>query len=186
MAKTTLQSRIGKLPVDIPKGVDVKVAGNTVTVKGPKGTLSQDFKDLVTVALEDGQVKVAINGEHRDGPAFQGLYRSLINNMVVGVSEGFEKKLTIEGVGYRAALQGKDLKLQLGYSHDVVFAAPAGIEIEVDKTGRALVVRGADKQVVGQTAARIRKVRPVEPYKGKGVRYEGEQITLKAGKAGKK
>ncbi len=185
MAQQNLQSRIGKVPVTIPKGVTVSVTGDTVSVKGPKGTLTQTFRtEAVTVKVEDDKVVVQPLGV--SARAFQGLYRSLIGNMVQGVSAGFERKLTIEGVGYRAALQGKDVKFQLGYSHDVVFNTPVGIEVEVDKTGRALVIRGADKQVVGQTAAKMRALRPVEPYKGKGVRYEGERVTLKQGKSGKK
>lgn len=185
MDKQSAQSRIGKLPVPIPKGVEVTVANNEVKVKGPKGTLTQTYLDKVTIKIEDGNVIVATGGGDRKNKAFQGLYRSLVANMVKGVTDGFTKRLTIEGVGYRCAKQGNDVKFNLGYSHDVVFITPQGIEIDVEPSGRAVLIKGSDRQVVGQVAANIRALRAVEPYKGKGVRYEGERVVLKEGKAGK-
>jgi len=179
-------SRIGKLPVPIPQGVTVNINKNNVVVKGPKGELSRDFPPELDLKEEDGQVIVTRNSDHRLHRSKHGLTRALLNNMVVGVSNGFVRKLQIEGVGYRAALEGKSLVLNVGYSHPVVIEPPEGISFEVtDRNGRELVVNGADKEVVGEIAARIRRVRPPEPYKGKGIRYEGEYVRRKAGKAGK-
>ena len=175
-------SRIGKEPVTIPSGVDVSLSGDTITVKGPKGTLTQAGNDRVNVAVEDGQVVVTRPDDERDARALHGLYRSLISNMVTGVTDGYSKTLDIVGVGYRAAMQGKGLKLQLGFSHDVIIDAVDGIEFTVPSQNQ-IIVSGANKQQVGQVAANIRKLRPPEPYKGKGVKYADETILRKAGKA---
>ena len=179
-------SRIGKLPVPVPQGVTVDIKKNSVTVKGPKGELSRDFPPEISLKQEDGQVVATRNSDHRIHRAKHGLTRALLNNMVVGVSDGFTRNLQIEGVGYRAVIEGSNLILNVGYSHPVVIEPPAGISFEVtDRNGRRLVVSGIDKEVVGEIAARIRRVRPPEPYKGKGIRYEGELVRRKAGKAGK-
>lgn len=178
-------SRIGKLPVTVPSGVTVNINKNLVTVKGPKGELSRDLPPEINLQQEDGLVTVTRNSDHRTHRAKHGLTRALINNMVTGVSNGFRRQLYIEGVGYRAAVEGKNLVLNLGYSHPIVFEPPAGISFEVDKTGRDLTIVGIDKELVGEIAARIRRTRPPEPYKGKGVRYADEKIRRKAGKAGK-
>ncbi len=179
-------SRIGKLPIPVPQGVTVTINKNNVVVKGPKGELSKDFPPEINLAQEDGQINITRNSDHRTHRAKHGLTRALLSNMVVGVSEGFKRQLQIEGVGYRAAMEGKNLVLNVGYSHPVVIEPPAGITFEVtDKGGRALVVSGSDKEVVGEMSARIRRVRPPEPYKGKGIRYQGEHVRRKAGKAGK-
>jgi large subunit ribosomal protein L6 len=174
-------SRIGKKPIEIPEGVSVDVKPGAVVVKGPKGELSQDIVREMKVSLDDGIVTVerpTDRGEHR---ALHGLTRSLIANMVEGVTSGYERRLEIQGVGYRAQLKGKALEMSLGYSHPVTVQAPDGIEFEVPQPTE-VVVRGIDKQLVGEMAARIRKSRPPEPYKGKGVRYAGEQVTRKVGK----
>jgi large subunit ribosomal protein L6 len=174
-------SRIGKKPIEIPDGVDVQLAPGHVTVKGPKGELDQDVSAEMKLELTDGTLTVerpTDRGEHR---ALHGLTRSLIANMVQGVTEGYEKRLEIQGVGYRAQLRGQALELSLGFSHPVSVEAPRGIEFEVPQPTE-IVVRGIDKQQVGQIAADIRKRRPPEPYKGKGVRYSGEQVTRKVGK----
>jgi large subunit ribosomal protein L6 len=174
-------SRIGRQPIELPEGVSVDVKPGSVTVKGPKGELSQVVSPEMKVSIEDGSVKVerpTDRGEHR---ALHGLTRSLIANMVEGVTEGYERRLEIQGVGYRAQLKGKALEMSLGYSHAVSVAAPEGIEFEVPQPTE-VVVRGIDKQLVGETAARIRKTRPPEPYKGKGVRYAGEHVSRKVGK----
>jgi large subunit ribosomal protein L6 len=178
-------SRIGRLPVDVPNGVTIEINKNSVKVKGPKGQLSRDFPPEIDLKQENGQIIVTRNSDHRTHRAKHGLTRALLNNMVVGVSEGFKRDLHIEGVGYRANLQGKSLVLNVGYSHPVVFDPPEGITFEVDKSGRELAVIGYDKEMVGEIAARIRRVRPPEPYKGKGIQYVGERIRRKAGKAGK-
>ena len=170
--------------MEIPEGVTVDVGAGRVSVNGPKGELSQDVNPDMQVEVEDGTLTVSRptdRGQHR---ALHGLTRSLIANMVEGVTKGFEKRLEIQGVGYRAALSGKDLDLQLGFSHPVKFPAPEGIEFEVPAPNR-ISVRGIDKQLVGETAARIRRIRKPEPYKGKGIRYEGEYVRKKAGKAAK-
>ena len=177
-------SRIGKHPIPVPAGVEVSIEGNHIHVKGPKGELDYDFNTLMTVVLEDGQIVVTRPDDSRQAKSFHGLTRTLIANMVEGVSNGFQKKLELVGVGYRAALKGSNLEMQLGYSHPVIVEPPAGITFEVpDQTH--IVVNGADKQQVGETAAVIRKWRKPEPYKGKGIRYAGERILRKAGKAGK-
>lgn len=178
-------SRIGRLPIPIPQGVDVRIDGLTVTVKGPKGELAQTFPEGVTIAVEDGNIVVRRVSDNRRHKAFHGLTRALLANMVEGVTKGFEKKLEIEGVGYRAELQGQELVLWVGFSHPVRIQPLPGITFKVDKGGREITVQGIDKQVVGEMAARIRRVRPPEPYKGKGIRYAGEVIRRKAGKAGK-
>ncbi|MEK6277441.1 MAG: 50S ribosomal protein L6 [Actinomycetota bacterium] len=174
-------SRIGKKPIEVPDGVDVEVKPGRVSVKGPKGELEQDISPEIKVELDNGTVSVARptdRGEHR---ALHGLTRSLIANMVEGVTEGFEKRLEIQGVGYRAHLKGQALELALGFSHPVSIPAPDGIEFEVPQPTE-IVVQGIDKQLVGQVAADIRKRRPPEPYKGKGVRYAGEHVARKVGK----
>jgi large subunit ribosomal protein L6 len=177
-------SRIGKMPIVIPKGVDVKIEdGNKVTVKGPKGTLTQKFSTDMTIKIEDGQVIVERPSDLKRHKAFHGLTRSLVNNMVVGVSEGFKKELEINGVGYRAALQGKTLVLSLGYSHPVEMVPPEGITVEVPAQNR-ITVSGFDKQAVGEFAAEIRAKRKPEPYLGKGVKYADERIRRKEGKTG--
>jgi large subunit ribosomal protein L6 len=180
-----MMSRIGRMPITIPQGVTVDVQKNTVRVKGPKGELSRTFDPDIQIALEDGIILVQRPTDHRRHRALHGLTRSLLNNMVVGVSEGFSRRLEIQGVGYRAELQGNNLVLNVGYSHPVVIEPPDGISFEVEKGYRGISVLGIDKEVVGEMAARIRRVRPPEPYKGKGIRYQGEYVRRKAGKAGK-
>jgi large subunit ribosomal protein L6 len=181
-------SRIGKKPIDIPAKVEIKQSGLSVSVKGPKGQLEMDHHPDMSVKVEDNQIIVERPTDMRHHRSLHGLTRSLISNMVEGVSEGFVRTLEIEGVGYQAELQGKNLNMKLGFSHPVVVEPPEGIEFEVPKEdrGRVIHIRGIDKQVVGQIAANIRELRPPEPYKGKGVRYRGERIIRKAGKAGKK
>jgi large subunit ribosomal protein L6 len=175
-------SRIGKQPIAIPGGVEVTISNNDVRVKGPKGELSQLLPSLVTVRQEGDQVVVERVDDTRQARSFHGLSRTLVSNMVTGVSEGFSKNLEIVGVGYRAALKGSDLELQLGYSHPVSVKAPEGISFEVPQPTQ-IKVSGIDKQKVGQIAADIRKWRKPEPYKGKGIRYEGEHVRRKLGKA---
>lgn len=177
-------SRIGKMPVKIPAGVQVSVNGSTVAVKGPKGELKQTFDPAMEITVDKNLVHVKAP-ENKLYDAKHGLTRSLINNMVLGVTEGYKKNLEIEGVGYRAELQGKNLVLSLGFSHLVTVEPPAGVTFVVDKSQRLFSVEGADKQTVGQVAAKIRSMRPPEPYKGKGIHYLGEKIRRKAGKAGK-
>jgi large subunit ribosomal protein L6 len=177
-------SRIGKMPVSLPAGVEVAVSGQNVSVKGPKGTLEREFHERVEIVVEDGQAVVTRADETRQSKALHGLSRALLANMVTGVSDGYRKELEIIGVGYRAALKGSDLEMQLGFSHSVPFAAPAGISFEVPEQTK-IVISGIDKEQVGQVAANIRKIRPPEPYKGKGIRYSGEQVRRKAGKAGR-
>ncbi len=177
-------SRIGKQPVAIPDGVTVDVVDGLVTVKGPGGELSQRVNRDMRITVQDAEVRVERPSDEREHRALHGLTRSLIANMVEGVTKGYEKRLEIQGVGYRAALKGADLELQVGYSHPVTMAAPAGIEFEVPAPNR-IVVKGIDKQLVGEVAANVRKVRKPEPYKGKGIRYEGEYVRKKAGKAAK-
>jgi large subunit ribosomal protein L6 len=178
-------SRIGKKPIPIPNKVQVTLDGSAVTVKGPKGELSHKFPTDISIAQEGDQVIVTRPTDQQHHRALHGMTRALINNMVVGVSEGFERVLTIEGVGYRAEMDGKTLVLYLGYSHTIPVEPPPDVEFVVEERGRVIRIRGIDKQVVGELAANIRKMRPPEPYKGKGVRYEGEIIRRKAGKAGK-
>ncbi|MEX2323411.1 MAG: 50S ribosomal protein L6 [Acidimicrobiia bacterium] len=176
-------SRIGKSPVQLPSGVTVEISGSEVTVKGPKGTLTRRFHDKVAFSQEDGVVTVTRVDEERESKALHGLSRALLANMVVGVSEGYRRELQTVGVGYRAALKGKDLELQVGFSHPVEVAAPDGIDFEVPEPTQ-IVITGIDKERVGQIAADIRSIRPPEPYKGKGIRYANEQIRRKAGKSG--
>jgi large subunit ribosomal protein L6 len=178
-------SRIGKLPVTVPSGVDVSIDGRTVTVKGPKGTLSHTVIEPITVERgDDGAILVKRPDDERRNRAFHGLTRSLVNNLIVGVTSGYEKKLEIVGVGYRVALKGANLEFALGFSHPVVVEPPEGITFAVETPTR-FSVSGIDKQLVGETAANIRKIRKPEPYKGKGVRYAGENVRRKVGKTGK-
>jgi large subunit ribosomal protein L6 len=181
-------SRIGKMPVVIPAGVDVKLeAGNKMTVKGPKGTLSRKLADDMNIAVENGEVTVTRPSELKRHKALHGLTRTLIFNMVVGVTEGYTKTLEIVGVGYRAAKEGKKLTLSLGYSHPVVMTDPEGISSELEGVNKnRIIITGIDKERVGQYAAEIRAKREPEPYKGKGIRYIDEKVRRKAGKAGKK
>ena len=179
-------SRIGKAPITVPSGVDVTVANGTVTVKGPKGTLSRDVPGEITVRRDDTTLVVERPDDERENRSLHGLTRSLVNNMVVGVTDGFSKELEIIGVGYRAEAQGPStLRLALGFSHPVIVNAPEGVTFEVPVPTR-VIVKGIDKETVGQVAANIRSIRKPEPYKGKGVRYLGEKVLRKAGKTGKK
>ncbi len=175
-------SRIGKQPVDVPDTVEVTIDGLDVHVKGPRGELSQRMPDGVTLSREESTIVVTRDGDSRTERSRHGLVRSLVANMVEGVSNGYTKALELVGVGYRAAPKGNDLELQVGYSHSVVIPAPEGISFEVPQPTR-VIVSGIDKALVGQVAADIRKVRPPEPYKGKGIRYEGEHVRRKSGKA---
>ncbi|MDP9185181.1 MAG: 50S ribosomal protein L6 [Actinomycetota bacterium] len=178
-------SRIGKKPVEIPSGVEIAVdATNVVTVKGPRGSLTQTIHPNITVTVDDGAVRVERPDDEGFNRGLHGLSRTLIANMVDGVTKGYEKRLQIIGVGYRAALKGKDLEIQVGYSHPVLVPQPEGIEFEVP-AATSIVIRGNDKQQVGEVAANIRKIRKPEPYKGKGIRYEDEYVRKKAGKAAK-
>lgn len=179
-------SRIGKMPVSLPKGVSVDINGSHVEVKGPKGVLSQSFDRDMQIAMEDEALVVKRPTDSREHRSLHGLTRSLLNNMVQGVHNGFVKRLTIEGVGYRSEMNGKNLVLYVGYSHPVEIAPPTPeTSFEVENRGRLIIIKGIDKQVVGEIAAKVRKVRPPEPYKGKGIRYENEVVRRKAGKAGK-
>jgi large subunit ribosomal protein L6 len=178
-------SRIGKLPITVPSGVDVTIDGRTVTVKGPKGALSHTVIEPITVErADDGSVRLVRPDDERRSKAMHGLSRTLVNNLVVGVTAGYEKKMEIHGVGYRVALKGSSLEFALGYSHPVVVEAPEGVTFAVETPTR-FSVSGIDKQLVGETAANIRKLRKPDPYKGKGVRYAGETIRRKVGKTGK-
>ncbi len=178
-------SRIGNAPIPVPSGVEINVSGLDVTIKGPKGTLEHTIPEVISIDVGEGEATVARANDERDSKALHGLTRSLLNNMVVGVSEGFRKDLEIIGVGYRANAKGKDkLELALGFSHPVTVQAPEGIEFDVPEPTKIGVI-GIDKQAVGQVAAEIRAYRKPEPYKGKGVRYVGERVIRKAGKAGK-
>jgi len=178
-------SRIGRLPVDVPGGVQVNVQGSNVHVKGPKGELQRTFSPLIGISLENGQVVVTRKSDNPEERALHGTTRAVIANMVHGVSTGFVVVLEVEGVGYRSEMEGKNLMLHVGYSHPVRMEPPAGISFEVEQKTRQIKVLGFDREVVGQTAAEIRGVRPPEPYHGKGIRYAGEKIRRKAGKAGK-
>jgi large subunit ribosomal protein L6 len=178
-------SRIGKKPVPIPAGVEITIEGSTVTVKGPKGELTRSFDPDMSIKQDDGQLIVERPTDQRNHRALHGLTRSLLNNMVVGVSEGFEKRLLIVGTGYRAEMEGEGIKLSLGFSHDILVMPPEGITFEIEDRGRLIIVRGYDKELLGQIAADIRRLRPPEPYKGKGIRYFGEYVRQKVGKAGK-
>jgi large subunit ribosomal protein L6 len=178
-------SRIGKLPIPVPSGVDVTIEGQDITVKGPKGTLSHTVVEPITVIRsDDGVLLVSRPDDHRDSKARHGLTRTLVANMVTGVTTGYEKTLEIVGVGYRVQARGSNLEFALGYSHPVPVEAPTGISFEVQSPTR-FVVRGIDKQQVGEVAAKIRKLRKPDPYKGKGVRYQGEVVRRKVGKSGK-
>ena len=177
-------SRIGKQPIPVPSGVEVTIDGSTVTTKGPKGELSQTFTEILNIAMEDGAIVVTRPDDSREARSLHGLTRTLIANMVTGVSEGFARNLEIVGVGYRATLKGSDLELALGFSHPVVIVPEPGITFEVPAPTK-ITVRGIDKQRVGQVASEIRAWRKPEPYKGKGVRYEGEYVRRKLGKAAK-
>jgi len=179
-------SRIGKALIPVPAGVDVSFSGNSVTVKGPKGSLSRDLVGGITVRQDEGNLVVERPNDERESRSLHGLSRALINNMVIGVTTGFVKELDIVGVGYRAELKGPSaIRLNLGFSHPVDVDAPAGVTFEVPVQTK-IIVKGIDKETVGQVAANIRSIRKPEPYKGKGVRYQGEKILRKAGKAGKK
>ena len=177
-------SRIGLAPIAVPKGVDITINGQVVNVKGSKGTLDVELPEPITVAVEDDEIKVSRPNDDRENRALHGLARSLVNNAVVGVTEGYTKKMEIFGVGYRVQQKGKDLEFSLGYSHPILIKAPEGITFAVDGATK-LSVSGIDKQLVGQVAAYIRRLRKDDPYKGKGIRYEGEQIRRKVGKTGK-
>jgi large subunit ribosomal protein L6 len=178
-------SRIGRLPIHIPDRVQVSIDGPRVSVKGPKGQLTWEFDPRIQARVDQGRVVVSRSGDEPKVRALHGLTRALIANMVTGVSEGYSKSLEIVGLGYRAEVQGNSLNLQVGYSHPVRFPAPSGISFEVDKSGRVITVAGIDKELVGRVAAEIRAVREPEPYRGKGIRYVGEHVRRKAGKAGK-
>ncbi len=178
-------SRIGKKPIAVPAGVEVKIDGHTVTVKGPKGTLSRTLNPEIGIEMEDGTIHVSRPNDNKKERSLHGLCRTLINNMIVGVSEGFTKELEIQGVGYNAQMQGTNLKLALGFSHPVIVTPPEGITITCPSNVRILV-SGADKEKVGMVAAEIRHWREPEPYKGKGIRYAGEYVRRKAGKTGAK
>ena len=178
-------SKIGKLPIALPQGVTVNVAGQVISVKGPKGELKQDFGKLVKVEVKDGNIVLTPSDSSQNANAAHGLYRSLIHNMVVGVTQGFSKTLVVTGVGYRSEVQGKNLVMNLGYSTEFIAVIPDGLTVTVDKEGK-ITVAGIDKQQVGEYCAQIRKLRKPEPYKGKGIRYENEVIRRKVGKTGVK
>lgn len=176
-------SRVGKAPIELPSGVEVTVDDDVVSVKGPKGSLTETLDPRISTSVDDGVVTLTRVDDERETRALHGLSRALVNNMVIGVSEGYQKELTAVGVGYRAALKGQTLELQVGFSHPVLVEAPDGIEFEVPEPTK-IFVRGIDKQLVGQIAANVRAARPPEPYKGKGIRYVDEYVRRKAGKAG--
>lgn len=179
-------SRIGKKPIEIPDGVDINIRGAEVTIKGKLGTLKEVFPETLEIVKDGKTLLVKTKGGERDVKALHGLVRNLLANMVNGVSKGYERKLNFVGVGYKADVQGKNVNLALGYSHPVSFPLPEGITAAVDKNSNALILKGADKKLIGEVAASIRRVRPPEPYKGKGVMYEGEVIERKVGKTGAK
>jgi large subunit ribosomal protein L6 len=178
-------SRIGRMPVEVPQGVDIEIKGSHVRVKGPKGQLEHTFPAAMEISMDAGQINVKRPSDERTHRSLHGMTRALINNMVVGVSQGFEKVLEVNGVGYRAEMDGKNLVLNVGYSHPVVVEPPEGIAFDADTRARQIKIQGYDKAVVGQVAADIRKIRPPEPYKGKGIKYLDERLRRKAGKAGK-
>lgn len=175
-------SRKGNAPITLPKGVEAKLNGSTLTIKGPKATLNREIIPGIVVAIEGDQIKVSLAPGHEDLNNFHGLYRSLINNMVIGAGKGFTKKLEMIGVGYRAAVQGQMLDLQVGFSHPTKLPIPSGIQVAIEKN-TMITVSGSDPQQIGQFAAQVRATRPPEPYQGKGIRYEGEYVRKKAGKA---
>ncbi|MGC9347811.1 MAG: 50S ribosomal protein L6 [Anaerolineae bacterium] len=177
-------SRIGKMPVSIPDGVNVTIEGSSVTVSGPKGEMTRDFNPAMAISLTDGEVRVERPNDQRFYRALHGLTRALINNMVIGVTEGYSKTLEVHGTGYSAELQGQNLVMSLGFSHPVVVEPPEGIEFEANPRASTITVKGYDKELVGRIAAEIRAWRPVEPYLGKGIRYENEIVRRKAGKTG--
>jgi len=177
-------SRIGRMPIEIPAGVDVKVNGTEVTVKGPKGELKDSFHQDITIAVEGNVINVTRPSDNKEHRALHGLTRTLVANMIEGVTNGFKKELEVQGVGYRVAKQGKDLVMNLGFSHQVIVPEIDGISIEVPNPN-SIIISGANKQMVGQFAAEVREKRPPEPYKGKGIRYAGEYVRRKEGKAGK-
>ena len=178
-------SRIGRMPVQVPQGVDVEIKGSHVRIKGPKGLMEHTFPAVMKISFDAGQINVDRPSDERNHRALHGMTRALINNMVTGVSQGFEKILEVNGVGYRAEMDGQTLVLNVGYSHPVRVEPPQGISFEADARTRQIKVQGFDKAQVGQIAADIRKIRPPEPYKGKGIKYLDERIRRKAGKAGK-
>ncbi len=178
-------SRIGRMPIPLPERVHVEIRGSHVRVSGPKGELSRSFDPEMSISQEEGHLLVKRPSDSRRHRAMHGLTRALLANMVVGVTEGYSKALDIQGVGYRAEMQGEKLVMQLGYSHPVEIVPPPGISFEVERGGRNITVRGIDKELVGEMAARVRRQRPPEPYKGKGIRYLDERVRRKAGKAGK-
>ena len=177
-------SRIGKMPVSVPSNVDVSIDGSSVTIKGPNGEITKEFRPEMSIELKDDEIRVTRPNDLRQNKALHGLTRALIQNMVIGVTEGYSKTLEVRGTGYRAELQGKNLVMSLGYSHPVVVEPPEGIEFEANPRASTIVVKGYDKEVVGRMAAEIRAWRPVEPYLGKGIRYQGERVRRKVGKAG--
>jgi large subunit ribosomal protein L6 len=178
-------SRIGKQPIPIPDGVTVSIKKNEVTVKGPEGQLTRTFDPVLTIEQKDGEIIVSRPSDQRHHRALHGLTRALISNMVTGVTQGYEKRLQIIGTGYRAILEGSDLKISLGFSHDIQVVPPPNVSFQVEERGRLIIIRSIDKELIGQVAADVRALRPPEPYKGKGIRYEGEWVRQKAGKAGK-
>ena len=178
-------SRVGRLPVEVPSGVDVKINGSHVHVKGPKGEAEFEFAPEIIISQVENEIQVTRPNDERQTRSLHGTTRALIQNMVTGVTDGFQKELQLVGVGYRANMEGDNLVLNVGYSHSVVVEPPEGISFEVGERNQQIIISGTDKQVVGQIAADIRKVRPPEPYKGKGIRYKDEYIRRKAGKAGK-
>jgi len=178
-------SRIGRQPIPVPDKVQVRIEEHRVTVEGPRGQLAREFHPDMNIELKDGQVVVSRSSDHRQQRALHGLTRALLNNMVVGVTDGFRKVLEIQGVGYRAEMAGETLIMNLGYSHPIEVEPPPNVTFSIEPRTKLVTVEGIDKEVVGQVAADIRKLRPPEPYKGKGVRYQGEHVRRKAGKAGK-
>jgi large subunit ribosomal protein L6 len=177
-------SRVGQSPIRIPDDVNVSIVGGAITINGPRGELQRSLPEGITAAYQDGEIVVSRADDESRTRSLHGLARSLVNNMVIGVTQGYEKRLEIQGIGYRAAKQGSDLEVTVGYSHPVRKVAPDGIEFEVPSPTR-ITVKGIDKELVGQTAAEVRSIRKPEPYKGKGIRYEGEHVRRKAGKAAK-
>ena len=177
-------SRIGKKPIEIPAGVEVKLDGTTITVKGPKGTLTRELHPNITVEIEGSTINVSRPNDNKENRSLHGLTRTLISNMVTGVNETFKKELEVNGVGYRCEVKGQELTLKIGYSHDVVMIAPEGVTVEVPNPNK-VIISGPDKQKVGQFAANVREKRPPEPYKGKGIKYADEHIRRKEGKTGK-